>query len=305
MPTATQHSRGPVHSYPTRNYSYFMGSPAPLPSCELRALPDQMPVLSSYLEIDKLVRRTRTSGDRLMACVDTVRSGVSIHRTHALPPRLTRDERQYVILNSVTELERLASQARPLAARPDVSQNGIWIVPVEDVHSVEFSALETLDEMLRCASSLGGARALTDGETLVLDRISYFLRSDHEEVSYRTVLVLCALCRHRCPAVDATLRLHPDLMASLELLAAPEHASPERIHRLVVQVLRHLGTTTAGSPATWAEDVDILTAPGYTRYAPPAALVPPLGNVRDANMALHVQNQHLLQENAMLRRRLM
>ena len=34
--------------------------------------------------------------------------------------------------------------------------------------------------MLRCAATVSGAEALTDGETGVISRLAYFLKSEHE-----------------------------------------------------------------------------------------------------------------------------
>eukprot|EP00656_Telonema_subtile_P009291 TRINITY_DN14369_c0_g1_i4.p1 TRINITY_DN14369_c0_g1~~TRINITY_DN14369_c0_g1_i4.p1 ORF type:complete len:270 (-),score=38.02 TRINITY_DN14369_c0_g1_i4:55-864(-) len=242
-------SRGPIHSYPTRNYDYYPTYPGPSAS-ELKCLPPQLPVLTSYKDIQRMVDRALSSGDRLVVSVDRVHCGVSINRANSLPPRVTHSERQHFILNSLDELQRLASSAQPMAARPDVQQNGMWIVPEQDVHSVAFTALQTLDEMLRCAATLAGAHALTDGETAVIERIGYFLRSEHEDVAYSTALVVSALCRHASPVIDASLRLSPVLMESLQLVASPEHGAPERTHRQVVAALDLLGRTTARRPVS-------------------------------------------------------
>jgi len=297
--SATRHSRGPVHSYPATNRN------APTHALNLATMPRQLPVQTGYLDIQKLVTLAFNNGESVVACMDPVHGGIMISPSNDLPPRMTFGS-QHPILNSLEELGRLARTARPLAARPDVRQNGMWIVPIGDAQSVEASTLSTLDEMLRCANTYPGAMALADGETAVLERLSYFLQSEHTEVSFRASQVIFALCNHANPAVDTALRCTYSLMDALERVAAPQNDAPDCSRQLVLKVLAALRATCAPVPQA-LEDINVLLAaqryPGG--YPVPGGLLFTQPPILGHNMVLKDENQALRQQNHALRSRLL
>lgn len=234
-----------------------------------------------------------------MGTLDSARKGIWIQRTTSTQAHSLPNEPVFHVLNTLHNLDVVADSGRPLCARPDSAQNGIWIVPLDDVTPLERTALRTLEEMQLLASGEAGASVLVDGDTAVLHRLVYFLRSDCDEVVYRAVAVCSTMCCHGNPRVEDALRLQPGLVHALHVAGSPEEATPERTKTLAREVLVCLGATHPSRLDTFPpadgqprRQLDAM----FTKGSPHPGLSHDNSVLRAENVALLAEREVLLRE---------
>jgi len=256
-----------------------------------------MPVLDTLAELQRTVTRAVRGGGHLTATMDKSRSGVWIRRSASIEAHTSPTEPKFRILNTLENVGFLTDSAQPLCIRPDAAQDGVWVVPFDDVTPVEGTALRTLEEMQHMAAGLSGAQVLVDGDTAVLKRLAYFMRNQSEEVQYRAIAVCTTMCSHGSRRIEDALKLEPGLVHTLHAAAAPEVSNSERVRSLATDLLVCLGATHPSALDTFPPAEASLQHQVDAVYA--GGTVHP-GLVQD-NTVLRAENMSLLAEREALR----